>query len=250
MKYLALATLFFLALSAEAQYVEYGEAAWYSDALHGKKTASGEVYDKTKLTAAHRTLPTGSIIKITRTDNNLTVRVRVNDCGPHKAGRIVDLSRAAADKIGLVRDGVANVKVELIQRGEGQSPCDKVVAGTPASYSENAEGLTARGVGQVSPASPYITPPAGVTVPFELLRPITSGYGVQVASFGKFENATAKAEELQAKGFKDILINSANLTYRVILGPFPTEAAAETYRANLQKNYKIKGFSLELAGLR
>ena len=96
-----------------AQQEEFGLASFYSDLFHGKPTASGELYDKSKLTCAHKTLPFGTILKVTRLDNNQSVEVKVNDRGPFISGRVVEISKAAADKIGLVKDGSTKVKVQV-----------------------------------------------------------------------------------------------------------------------------------------
>ncbi|WNJ20134.1 septal ring lytic transglycosylase RlpA family protein [Pontibacter sp. G13] len=96
---------------------ETGEASYYGDKLHGNPTASGEPYDKTKYTAAHKELKFGTIIEVTNNTNGKTVRVRVNDRGPYKAGRIVDLSRVAAESIGLIRAGVAPVTMKVVGGG-------------------------------------------------------------------------------------------------------------------------------------
>ena len=94
--------------------VSKGQASYYADKFHGKATASGEKYDKKKLTAAHRTLPFGTVVRVTNKKNNKSVDVRINDRGPFSSGRIIDLSRAAAEKIAMVNDGVANVEVKII----------------------------------------------------------------------------------------------------------------------------------------
>jgi len=91
-----------------------GTASWYGARFHGKKTASGEIYDPTKLTAAHKTLPLGSKARVTNLDNGSTVEVAINDRGPFVQGRIIDLSRAAARALGFVESGTAPVRVELI----------------------------------------------------------------------------------------------------------------------------------------
>ena len=91
-----------------------GTASWYGPRFHGKKTASGEIYDQTKLTAAHKTLPLGSKARVTNLDNGNTVEVEINDRGPFVQGRIIDLSRAAARALGFVESGTAPVRVELI----------------------------------------------------------------------------------------------------------------------------------------
>jgi rare lipoprotein A len=92
-----------------------GSASWYGGKFHGRTTANGERYDMHKLTAAHKTLPFGTKVKITNQRNGETVVVRINDRGPYAGRRIIDLSRAAADKIGMLRSGVAPVRVEVIR---------------------------------------------------------------------------------------------------------------------------------------
>jgi peptidoglycan lytic transglycosylase len=92
----------------------YGTASWYGPGFHGKKTASGEIYDQNKLTAAHKTVPLGSKARVTNLDNGNSVEVEINDRGPFVEGRIIDLSRAAAGVLGLVESGTAPVRVELI----------------------------------------------------------------------------------------------------------------------------------------
>src|SRR5215475_5253983 len=94
---------------------ETGIAIFYSDAMQGKAVASGEKYDKDALTAAHRTLPLGTMVKVTNLKNNKSVVVKVNDRGPHGSNkRIIDLSRRAAQELDMIQDGKAQVKVELV----------------------------------------------------------------------------------------------------------------------------------------
>jgi rare lipoprotein A len=90
-----------------------GQASYYADKLDGNKTASGEPYKKNKLTAAHRTLPFGTKVKVTYLKTGKSVKVVINDRGPHAKGRIIDLSGAAAKKIGLKEDGHGKVKLEI-----------------------------------------------------------------------------------------------------------------------------------------
>ena len=94
---------------------EFGKAGYYADSLQGRKTASGEKYDKAELTCAHKTYAFGTKVRVTRLDNKKSVIVRVNDRGPYTEGFVVDLSRAAAEEIDLVKAGRANVKVELVE---------------------------------------------------------------------------------------------------------------------------------------
>lgn len=92
---------------------EAGLASYYSNSLAGHKTASGEPYDPAALTAAHKTLPFGTIVEVTRADGR-SVRVRINDRGPFSKGRVIDLSRRAAEELGLIRDGLARVTVRVV----------------------------------------------------------------------------------------------------------------------------------------
>jgi rare lipoprotein A len=91
-----------------------GTASWYGDPHHGRKTASGEVFDKTELTAAHRTLPLGTRVRVTNLDNGRSVVVRINDRGPFKRGRIIDLSQEAARQLGGIGDGVFRVRLDVL----------------------------------------------------------------------------------------------------------------------------------------
>ena len=91
-----------------------GEASWYGPGFDGKKTASGDIFDDSKLTAAHKTIPLGSKAKITNLTNGKTVEVKINDRGPFIEGRIVDLSHAAAKSLGIIERGIAKVQIDLL----------------------------------------------------------------------------------------------------------------------------------------
>ncbi len=97
--------------SCSPKITEQGRASYYADFFQGRKTANGETFRQRKLTAAHRTLPFGTKVKVKNLKNGKTVKVRINDRGPFVDGRVIDLSRKAAKRLGMVNDGV--VKVEL-----------------------------------------------------------------------------------------------------------------------------------------
>ena len=100
---------------AGSHTTETGIAVFYSDAMQGKRLASGEKYDKDALTAAHRTLPLGTMVKVTNLKNDKSVVVKVNDRGPHGSNKlIIDLSRRAAQELDMIQDGKAKVKVEVL----------------------------------------------------------------------------------------------------------------------------------------
>jgi rare lipoprotein A len=97
---------------------ENGSASYYADKFHGRTTANGEKYDKNKMTAAHKKLPFGSVVRVVNLNTNKSVTVRINDRGPFVKGRIIDLSRVAAEKLGLIQAGVLKVRVEVLKMGD------------------------------------------------------------------------------------------------------------------------------------
>lgn len=98
------------------------KASWYGPGFHGKKTANGEVYDQMSLTAAHKSLKFGTLLKVTNPKNGKSVVVRINDRGPYIEGRDLDLSKAAAIELGLMKRGVARMKVEEIRINDISTP--------------------------------------------------------------------------------------------------------------------------------
>jgi rare lipoprotein A len=102
----------FLISSCAPKISQTGKASYYSNKFNGRKTASGEKFRNSKLTAAHKTLPFGTKVKVTNLDNRKSVKVKINDRGPFVAGRIIDLSKKAARRIDMLDRGVGNVKIE------------------------------------------------------------------------------------------------------------------------------------------
>lgn len=105
----------------EGPWVERGDASWYGRRFHGRRTANGERYDMRKHTAAHPSLPFGTRVQVRSLRNGRTVVVRINDRGPHTPGRIIDLSQAAAQELGLVGVGVKEVEVTVLDAPEGEA---------------------------------------------------------------------------------------------------------------------------------
>lgn len=103
--------------------VQHGSASYYSDAFAGRRTASGATYEPRGMTAAHRSLPFGTVLRVVRSDGARSVYVRVTDRGPYgPKGRILDLSRAAAEELGMLRAGVVKVKLEVVEYGQPRKP--------------------------------------------------------------------------------------------------------------------------------
>ncbi|MBX2872813.1 MAG: septal ring lytic transglycosylase RlpA family protein [Saprospiraceae bacterium] len=297
---------------SQAQDEEFGLASYYSDEFHGRKTAYGDTYNKEKLTTAHKKHPYGTILKVTRLDNNKSVTVKVIDKGPFIRGRVVDLSRKAADRIGLIDVGVAEVKVEVVSKMAKERPSadiakakpkttvpkDRPVAfsdesSTPSSSSSRSStssreksstsstpksNTTARSTASVSreksrtsssrSSSKDVLTSKGSTkssskarlvtqdytkyglYKIVLEKPSQKGYGVQVASLSNYENVLRQVADLQSKWFDNILLSvekgQAKPIYKIILGSFENEDAALSYKKDLLRKHKVKGFVVNL----
>jgi rare lipoprotein A len=99
-------------------FEQTGRASWYGTFHHGRQTASGEIFDMNDLTAAHRALPLGTVARVTNLENGRTVTVKINDRGPYKAGRIIDLSKRAAEDLGMKEQGLARVRIEVFENAQ------------------------------------------------------------------------------------------------------------------------------------
>ena len=99
----------------DAGWSQTGKASYYASRLHGRPTASGERYDQTAMTAAHPSLPFGSLVRVTNLYNGRSVILRINDRGPFTGGRIIDVSRSAAEQLGMLRAGSVRVQLELVE---------------------------------------------------------------------------------------------------------------------------------------
>jgi rare lipoprotein A len=105
---------------AGGRYYQVGIASYYADEFHSRKTSSGESFDMFDLTAAHNTLPLGTIVRVYNFENGKSVVVRINDRGPFKKGRIIDLSLGAAQKLGMEKTGTARVGIEILKPGNNK----------------------------------------------------------------------------------------------------------------------------------
>jgi rare lipoprotein A len=192
-------------LASSADYAAEGVASWYGKKFHGRLTASGERYDMYALTAAHRSLPLPTYVRVTNLDNAKSVVVRVNDRGPFHDNRLIDLSFAAAAKLDMLGSGTARVRVVA-------------VSGTP----EEAEDFR--------PASPVRTKATRPMLPYTP-RPIVQVAPVapliaylQVAAFSSYSAADRLSAELRPALREDVFIMklSSDQLYRVRVGPFAT----------------------------
>jgi rare lipoprotein A len=173
--------------------VERGIASWYGEPYHGRRTASGEVYDMYRVSAAHRTLPFGTLVRVTRRDTGQSVEVRINDRGPFIEGRIIDLSYGAAKRIGLDVDGIAPVKVEVLGRT------------------------------QEVRSAPQHPPPSTET----------ECWWVQVGAFAGLDNARRAEQRLERAGERAVVLEAGSGLYRVRVGPVESEKDARKIRTRI-----------------
>ena len=158
MKFVSTTVLSFLMLLSFASHAqEFGKASYIDLAFQGGKTASGEMYDGNQFTAAHKLHPFGTRLKVTRQDNGRSVVVRVNDRGPHIKGRIVDVSYAAAKSLDMVRDGVVDVRLEVVSKGSNTPAVTPTTTEQPNDFSTNP------GTNNASNTPSNTTPPSTET---------------------------------------------------------------------------------------
>jgi len=199
-----------------------GIASWYGPDFHGKLTANGEVYDMNALTAAHTTLPMPSFVRVTNLTNGRTLVLRVNDRGPFKKNRVIDVSRRAAQLLGFEGSGTAQVRVQVVNPDGTPiiKPVDGGLTPVPQRTADNElETETLEPLGDLPEVDE--TP---VQVPVTQQTNEADDIFVQVASFGSEQNAISFAAYLNDLGPTDIartLVNNAWF-YRVRLGAFQT----------------------------
>jgi len=192
----------YFVLASQEGYVERGVASWYGPGFHQATTSNGERYDMYAMTAAHKTLPLPAYVRVTNLRNGRSVVVRVNDRGPFKDGRIIDLSYTAALKLDMVKEGTTFVEVRALS----SSP-EVEMAGT---------GETILDPGPASTASPSS----------ESAEPALGALFVQAGAFSSQENAARLVEQLRSQGLPDSFVRQDRLNgqtwYRVRVGPIPS----------------------------
>jgi rare lipoprotein A len=174
-------------------YRETGVAAWYGKDFHGKKTASGEIFDMNALSAAHRTLPLGTMIRVTNLDNFKSIKVRINDRGPFVRNRILDLSLGAAKELGFIAQGTARVKIETLEPVNGSALY--TVQAAAFAEEESARMLKERLNKKFKSVA---------IVPFE--TNLARFYRVNVGSYASEERAEQVASRLTLEGFEPIVV--------------------------------------------
>ena len=266
----------YVPLTSYKPYKKQGVASWYGKRYHGKKTSSGEVYDMYAMTAAHTTLPLPSYAKVTNPANGRSVIVRINDRGPFKNDRLIDLSYAAAYKLRLIEQGSGLVEVELINASNNEA----VIAATSKTAPVNEVKPAATPVSKPAEPSPIMPEPEVVATPVEVAPPVKPvpevitpsepktvaaapvaditppaqapatqensaskpGYYVQAGAF----RSEANGQQLQKKIQRLGVAGNASATnvyndglYQVKLGPYATKKEADLAASNLRKQLSI-----------
>ena len=236
--------------TVDYNYIETGIASWYGPGFHGKLTANGEIYDENDLTAAHRTLPMPSLVRVTNLENGRSLVVRVNDRGPFAHGRIIDLSRRAAELLDYTHSGLAKVDVEYLGRAplHGQDDEFLMASYRPAGGRgpDPSDGMPSGVMIAMNGPTPSRPVAAGAAVPF----PVQPRLGVPTAmasadfvlpDFGPLvperPNALARLGEaapLPALSYADRRIAQAARALGDFAGP---QAATEELAAALNKRH-------------
>lgn len=216
MRKTALSIVFLLIATLAFSQTQTGKASFYADKFEGRPTASGEKYKHSKLTAAHKTLPFGTKVRVTNTANNQTVEVVINDRGPYVDGRVIDLSKSAAEKLGFVNLGLADVKIEVVDAGDGKT------SDIP------------RPIGQVAVEEKEF-------YDFEVERNKPTGFGVQIATYQELVNLMRLTDNLKKSYQKKVTVQVKVLNgvkyYGLILGQFSTRSKAEGFRDQVKGKF-------------
>ena len=206
-----------ITLSGIAQ-TQTGKASFYADKFEGSPTASGEKYRHNKLTAAHKSLPFGTRVRVTNLANKQTVEVVINDRGPYVEGRVIDLSKSAAEKLGFINMGLAEVQVDVLDAGDGKtSDPDPVKVIGNVSVEENE------------------------FYDFEIARLRPTGFGVQIGTYQELVNLIRFSENLKSSYQKKVTVQVKVVNgvkyYGIILGQFSGRAKAEGFREEVRKKF-------------
>lgn len=203
-------------------YKESGIASWYGTKFHGRKTANGETYNMYGMTAAHKSLPIPSYVRVTNIENRRSIIVRVNDRGPFHGPRIIDLSYVGAIKLGFAEQGTAKVLVEAIDPSGGET--NLVAAPTAVSKKVIVEAVSATSVD---------------TVPMLVITP---GSYLQVGAFDKAASAQGLQKKVRLFTQLPILVQQREKLFKVWIGPIADNLELLLTKRILKQEANISGF--------
>jgi rare lipoprotein A len=253
---------------------EIGFAINYKESDASRVTASSELYNPSKLTAAHNTLPFGTMVNVTRLDNGMSVVVKINDRGPFIPNRILALSKAAASSIGLKKYEKVNVQLTIVPKKESSEPLAERLEkkpdipfyqpGSTKTETKETEVITLRLTPventktqqNVVPERNIVSPPASESLKpglyqIQLHKLPEKGFAIQVGSFQNISVLWNEVSKLHNAWFKQIMVQSkesenGSILYKLLLGPFSTKEKANSYKENLKEKYGIGGFIVTL----
>ena len=217
-------------LRTAAGFTERGIASWYGGPFHGQRTSSGEIYDMYRMTGAHKQLPLPSYVQVRNLDNGRTATLKVNDRGPFVDNRVIDLSYAAALKLGVVAKGTAFVEIRALDEyGQVSHEERQVPDPAPAGSAPAPERVVA--------ASPAIAAAPPATLPPSVS--VAEGMYLQVGAYAERRNAEKASAQLAGVFTTDVGIREIRshnkVFYRVQIGPLPSTERADQVVAALEK---------------
>ena len=244
--------------AVDYDYDETGIASWYGTEFHGRRTANGGVYDMNDLTAAHRTLPLPSLVRVTNLENGRSMILKVNDRGPYARGRIIDLSRRSAQLLGSLKQGTARVRVQILAR-ESRQLAARLTG--KASLATIGTPITVDRLPKPAVTTQELPPPGGAPVPVASAEPVDgakqtigpapvlaakselgvvsevavvlSRLFVQAGAYAHYTNANRARAFLSSLGtvkVTSVMVEGRDL-FRVRIGPLATVAEADGFLA-------------------
>ncbi|MFO8022830.1 MAG: septal ring lytic transglycosylase RlpA family protein [Perlabentimonas sp.] len=265
---LAIALLSPILMLGQTGYVQEGKASFYADKFEGRTTASGERYSHSRNTCAHLTLPFGTLVKVTNLDNDKSLVVRVNDRGPFVPNRIIDLSRSAAETLGFIDKGIADVKIEVIDE-DGRildSPRQKQQKATQTRPKKQEQTAQRQKEQKSSPraekpvekkekerqpkgqpsSSVTAAAPSQVASENELYELVVksqppSGYAVQLGSYKELVNLLRIASDISSSLNENVRVQVSNVNgdkvYRLLVGNFDSHREADRFKEKISNTY-------------
>jgi len=209
-----------------AAWAETGTASWYGPGFAGRPTASGETYDPKNLTAAHRTLPLGTLVRVQNLDNDRHMIVRINDRGPFAHGRILDMSQAAAEVLGFRNNGTTKVRISAVSAPpRGTSTAQRTVDSQPIASSVQVVAASASG----EDAAPAL-----------VAQPTAPQWIIQLGAFRDGQHANEVMQTAAPVGVA-LQVEYDGILYHVVAGPFESSDAAAQALQEIEGN-GMKGF--------
>jgi len=217
---------------SQVGFTQEGNASVYAEKFEGRTTASGESYNFRKATCSHLNIPFGTLVKVTNLGNNQSVVVRVNDRGPFVPDRIIEMSRSAAEKIGIPANGVVKVKIEVVEAPVFNN--NKQVTATNQTSNTQTVTQNTQVSGQTQqPDTEFYDIKVSVIQP--------KGFTIQIGNFKEMVNMLKIANDLKNTFKKEVQVQvttvNSEKTYRLFVGNFSTRKDAEAFKDKVSKAY-------------